>query len=194
MAMPSMTEMRDSGGAPFPQKAGASTPAGPAASPEVMQQQTQEANRPKRPGGAKPDPEGSRRGLTQAINNASAALHKNRKTSDAILNMVSKQEKVGSVAKAAVQMVSMLDKKAPIPKRTLAPLTIFSALEIVTLTEESGKMTFSNEEKAQITVTAVELLLEGVGVSREEAQALAEQAGPKGRKQMEQGYEELRNA
>jgi len=191
--MQSLTEMSQQAGPPSAPRPGMSGQAPqPSASPQVMQDQQTQSAKPQRQG--KADPEGARRDLSAGIEAVSAALHKNRKTSNALLGMISDQEKVGSVAKAAVQTVTQLAKKTELPKRTLAPLTMYSAMELMDLKEATGGMKFTSEERSQAVIAATELLLTASGVSKEEASALATQAGEKGRKSMETDYKSLLDA
>lgn len=127
--------------------------------------------------------------LGRGVNALSTALYSNQKTSDAIMGMVNEQEKVGSVAKAAVFATTQVMDKGDIAERVAAPLTALAVDEIIQMSEATG-MEFSEEESKQALMSAQEMLLSAYGVSEERARALAEQASPEARKRMESIYSE----
>ena len=114
-------------------------------------------------------------------------LYQDSAMSDKILGMINEKEKVGSVAQAAVMTVTQIDKKLDLAERVIPALTIFTTDRVLELATEMG-IQFSDEEKKQAAMSAMELALTGYGVPQERAAQLAQSRSPDELKAAESVY------
>lgn len=137
---------------------------------------------PQEPQEQRPDLEGPE--LEQAFEEAKAEvgelLYKNTDMSDRIIKMADKREKVGSVAKAVVLVVTELDKQVDFPEEVLAGITAWTADRVIELVTEDASvdLEYNEKEAKQVVMTATELMLDAYGVTPEERQMLGQGMKP----------------
>ena len=73
-------------------------------------------------------------------------LYKNEKSSDQILNMLTPEDKIGSLAKAGMMVISQLDAKLDLDENIIAELTGDVVDNLVELGEQGKGFTFSEQE------------------------------------------------
>jgi hypothetical protein len=110
--------------------------------------------------------------------------------------MADEREKIGSVAKAVVQVVTEMDKRGDYPEEILAGLTAWTADAVMELVNEdpSVNMKFSEKEAHQVVMTATELLLDAYGVSQQDRAALGQGMAPEELTELDSLYKGTLNA
>lgn len=173
---------------------GAPTAAGPAPVPQgepPMQPPPNQGEVPPKKGGTQqggPATEEVMRGI-QAV---SKALYQDQAMSDKIIASVSEQEKVGSTAKAAIMLVTQMDKQLDLAERAIAAVTVFTADRLMELVEADArnKIEYSELEAKQVIMTTMEGILKAYGVTPERSAQVAQQIGPEETKKAQGIYEE----
>jgi len=116
--------------------------------------------------------------------------HGNRRIGGAALKMINEQDKVGSAAKAATQLLSEVNKRAQMPERIMAPLALLTADELMDMAEETGRTTFSKQEAEQVALTTAEIVLKSYGVPQERAAELAQRVSREDLQRAENAFEQ----
>jgi len=133
------------------------------------------------------DPAAVQKEMTRGLQGLSEALYSNEKTSAAVLKMVTPEDKIGSAAKAAMFTVSQIMEKGQLAERIAVPLIVVAADEIMQMAEAAGNP-YSEDDAKNVTMAAAEMMLSAYGVDPARAQAMAEQASPEDRAEMESVY------
>lgn len=165
---------------PTAQPPQAGPPPGPPQSPEQQE-----------PGGGESDTAEVERGIASV----GKALYQDEGMSEKILAMVSDEEKVGSTAKAAIMLVTEMDKKIDLDEDAIAPVTVFAADRLMELVEADGRngIEYSEMEAKQVIMTTMEGILTAYGSTPEDQAELAAQVGPEETQQYQKTYEETLN-
>lgn len=123
------------------------------------------------------------------------ALYQDAGMSDKILAQISDEEKVGSTAKAAIMLVTQMDKQLDLAERAIAAVTVFAADRLMELAEADARngIQYSDMEAKQVIMTTMEGILKAYGVTPERSAQLAQQVGPDEAKKYQKTYEETLN-
>lgn len=179
-------------GAPAPPRPQGAMPPPPptAASPQVMNPNGGQQPKQRDPKQDAKLQQAYQRGATAA---SDALYSKKSKLRKSVMKMISKDDPVGSTAKAITMFMSGLATKATLPPRIMPSLAVETGLEIMALAEQEG-VNFDSTTAQQTIVTMGEMILSAYGVSPEEAQRLGQQMGQQALAKAEQSYQELLNA
>lgn len=107
-----------------------------------------------------------------ALAASSQIIHGDDSAHAAVMKMLDEREKIGSVAKAAVTIVTQVDSQLDMPETILAGVLAQVVDWLLELAEMGKGMQFSEREQEQVLATATELLLEVYGVDEDEYQGL----------------------
>lgn len=110
----------------------------------------------------------------QALSLVSRLIHGEDATHAAIMKMLDPREKIGSVAKAAVAVLSEIDGQMDIAEQVLIGVLTQTVDWLMELATVGRGMKFSEKEEAQVLATATELLLEVYGVDEDDYATLTE--------------------
>jgi hypothetical protein len=112
----------------------------------------------------------------KAYENALAAcseiVHTNDDSHQAVMKMLDAREKIGSLAKAAVMVVTQVDAKINMPESVLAGVLAQVVDWMLELATAGKQMQFSETEEKQVLTTATDLLMETYGHDRDSYDAL----------------------
>ena len=136
-------------------------------------------------GGQDPDVAEVERGM-KAI---AEMLYKNEASSDAFLKSVKPNDKAGSTSKAAILLITEIDKKINLSERVLGVLSGIAAGEVMELAEAGHGITYSEKEQQQIVMTTFEGILQAYGVDPQHAANVAGQADEAQQKEAMSMYE-----
>lgn len=130
------------------------------------------------PGEGDPDSEVQAE-FERGMQGVSRAIYEEEALSDQIIGMINEQEKIGSIAKAVITVITQVDKQLDIAEPVLAPMAVFTADRLMELAETAiPGMQYSEKEQQQIVMTVTELLLATYGVSPERAAQAGEGMSP----------------
>ena len=138
------------------------------------------------------DPQAINNELGRGLQGIAEALFVNEQTSQAVMNMVRAEEKVGSAAKAAMFVTAQVIEKAGIAERVAVPMVAHAADQVMQMADETG-LVYSEEDAKNVIMSATEMMLDAYGVSPERARAIAEGASPEQRKGMEEVYKPVQD-
>ena len=131
----------------------------------------------------------------RAMAELSDTLYTNEKTSTALVNMISPEDKVGSTVKAVMSLVTSMDDKLNIDEGIIYQITMETADRLMDLAESAGTE-FSEKETEQIAMASWEGMMTAYGdepTVQEDYDYLSEGMSDVEKKQAETKYRELSN-
>lgn len=102
-----------------------------------------------------------------ALGACSKIIHGDDKSHQAVMGMLDEREKIGSLAKASVMLVTQVDAKINMPETILAGVLAQVVDWMLELATVGKKMQFSEKEEEQVLATATDLLLETYGADED---------------------------
>lgn len=126
------------------------------------------------------------RGLAGIYN----ALYKNERASQAVVDMVQPEDKVGSTVKAVILLVTQVDKKLQLDEVVIPQLTEDAVDRVMELAEASKKIQYSDKEQQAVLGAAFEGVLQVFG-DAESAQDYMTSMPPEKLNQHKAQYEQM---
>lgn len=129
----------------------------------------------------------------RAMKALSQVLYANDKTSNAIVDQIDPNDKVGSTAKVNMLVMQQLDKKINMDESIVAQMTQEVAERIMELAEARHGFEYSEREAQVILGATWEGVAQMFGVTAEDAQGLAQELGPDNLANVKQQHEGFLN-
>jgi hypothetical protein len=107
-----------------------------------------------------------------ALSACSKIIHGDDKAHEAVMKMIDEREKIGSVAKTAVTIITQVDSQIDMPETVLAGVLAQVVDWLIELAETGKGMPFNDREQEQVMATATELMLEVYGVDEDDYQGM----------------------
>lgn len=101
-------------------------------------------------------------------------MYTDQKSSQAVFDMLQPEDKVGSVSRAAIMLVKMLDDKLDMPETIISEITKDAVEQLVDLAERGKQMALSDQEQEQAMGATWEGVLEVFGQPVEEMRQFAQ--------------------
>ena len=125
----------------------------------------------------------------RAVGALYAMLYTNEGTSKAVLDMIQPNNKVDSIAKAAVLIIQQLDDKLDLDEAVIPQLVMDVPDELIEIGERAKGMTFSDGELQAILGATQELTMQVFDVDAKKAQQLVGSLSPDQRASAERTYQ-----
>lgn len=129
-----------------------------------------------------------------ALAACSQIIHGDDNAHAAVMKMLDPREKIGSLAKAAVTILTQVDSQLNLPETVLAGVLAQVVDWLIELADAARGMAYSEREEEQVLSTATELLLEVYGVDEDEYQGLVGGMGEQQVKGYHDKYQALLSA
>lgn len=139
------------------------------------------------------DDEGMIAEAQRGLDGIKTALYKDRNVSDQFLSMIKPDKKEDSVTRAAILLVTELDKKMDLDETVLAPMTAMAAGELMELSEAGHGIVFSEDEQRRVVMAAFEGILQAYQVDPQEAANFVAAVGPEAEQQGVENYKAALN-
>ena len=124
----------------------------------------------------------------KALSALHTVLYSNEGTSQAIVDMLQPQDKVGSVAKAGILVVQQLDEKIDLDESVFAEITMDIADRLIEMGERAKGMEFSEKESQAVMGATWEGVMELYGIDESAYEELTQGMSPEELKGYEQEY------
>jgi hypothetical protein len=132
--------------------------------------------------------------VQRGLDGIKTALYQDKNVSDQFLAMIKPEKKEDSLVRAAILLVTELDKRLDLDESVLAPMAVMASGELIELVEAANGITFDEAAQKRVVMSAFEGVLQAYQVDGQEAADFVAEVGPEAEQQGIEDYSAALNS